>query len=93
MATKGIATGIGKNNEKIELSDAQSNPRLAEPTDFEILQNGGDGGKTLPFHGQCGDSRAEYQKLIRPNRDKGKSPRITPSDAWGRKLVSQCRQT
>jgi hypothetical protein len=92
MATS-RARGIGRDNQKIELSDAQSNPRLADPNDFEILQNGGDGGKTLPFHGQCGDSRAEYRKLIRPNRDKGKSSRITPPDAWDRKLVLQCPQT
>jgi hypothetical protein len=84
MATK---TGIGKDDQKIELSEAQSDPRLAEPSDFEILENGGLGGETLPFDGACGDSRAEYKKLTKADRDKGKGgPRI-PLDKFGRRLA------
>jgi hypothetical protein len=47
---------------------AQSNPYTTSPTDFEVE---GDG---VPFHGQHGDSEAEYKKLLKQADAKGKSP-------------------
>jgi hypothetical protein len=85
MPHKSIATGIGRDNEKIELSEAQSNPRLAEPSDFIVEDGGAD--RATPFHGQHGDTAAEYKKLTRADRDKGKRPASTTLDRLGRRLV------
>jgi hypothetical protein len=84
MATK--CKGI--NSQRIEPSDNQMNPGLADPNDFEILENGGqDETRVVPFHGQCGDSEAEYNRLTKPTRDHGKYSRSTPRDRWGRQLA------
>ena len=53
-------------NEKVELSENQQNPGLAKPEDFSVVESydsdylGG-----LPFHGQCGDSKREYNALLK----------------------------
>jgi hypothetical protein len=83
MATK--CKGI--NNQRIEPSDNQMNPGLADPNDFVVVKNGGDGTETLPFNGSCGDTVAEYRRLTKPDRDHGKSSRSTPRDRWGRQLA------
>jgi hypothetical protein len=73
--------GIGKANQKIELSDNQTNPSLATGEDFEPYE------EALPFDGACGDSKAEYRRLTRSDRDKGKSKSVTPLDEYGRRLA------
>ena len=60
-------------------------PALADPHDFEIMENGGLGGDTLPFDGSCGDSPAEYRKLLKTGRAGNKKP-STPRDNHGRTL-------
>ena len=51
-------------NKKISLSENQRNPYLAKPEDFEVLE-AEDSAKPMkvPFHGQCGSSKAEYARL------------------------------
>jgi hypothetical protein len=55
----------------IELTEAQQNPGLARAEDFEVI----DGGAPMaePFHGQHGDSRAEYKRLLAQRDQDGKS--------------------
>jgi len=72
-------------NEKGEPSMNQLCPALADPHDFEIMENGGLGGDTLPFDGSCGDSPAEYRKLLKTGRAGNKKP-STPRDNHGRTL-------
>jgi hypothetical protein len=67
-------------HEKIELSPSQEGPRLAAPEDFEPIS------EELEFGGACGDSKSEYRKLTRPDRDLGKSQTLTPLDEFGRRL-------
>lgn len=77
------AKGIGRDHEKIELSQNQESPRLAAPEDFEPMT-----GEQFSFDGHCGDSKAEYDKLTRPDRDHGKSSQSTPLDDHGRRAKS-----
>jgi hypothetical protein len=51
-------------NELIELTEAQQNPSLAHPADFKIGSPLQSEGYATPGHGQCGDSKAEYAKLV-----------------------------
>jgi hypothetical protein len=53
-----------EDNQKIELSEAQQNPSLAHPADFAIGSPLQSGDYATPGHGQCGDSKAEYAKLV-----------------------------
>jgi predicted alpha/beta-fold hydrolase len=46
------------------LSPNQISPRDAKPTDFEILEPKDAAKLTVPFHGQCGDSESEYNRLL-----------------------------
>ena len=52
-------------HEKLNPSAAQLNPSLCSPTDFEVMENGGLGGETLPFDNSCGSTAAEYRKLLK----------------------------
>lgn len=74
-------------NKKIELSDAQQNPRLALPEDFIVTHE-------LPFGGECGDSPAEHRQLLNESsRMNSKSPLTGVSaqaaDPLGRQLVGK----
>ena len=42
----------------VKLTPEQSNPYLARPEEFEVIE-------ALPFHGQCGENQREYQKLLK----------------------------
>jgi hypothetical protein len=42
----------------VELTPEQTNPYLARPDQFEVIE-------ALPFHGQCGENQREYQKLLK----------------------------
>jgi hypothetical protein len=42
----------------VKLTPEQSNPYLARPEEFEVIE-------ALPFHGQCGEDQREYQKLLK----------------------------
>jgi hypothetical protein len=48
-------------NARVELSPAQSNPSLARPEDFVVVED------DLPGHGQCGNNQREYRKLLAVN--------------------------
>ncbi|MGA8367803.1 MAG: hypothetical protein WB716_10855 [Candidatus Acidiferrales bacterium] len=81
------ATGKHMDEAPIMLSVAQSNPNLASPEDFEPLENGGAGGETLPFDGSCGDSAAEYRRLLKKGpAGRGTDKPSTPIDEHGRAL-------
>ena len=51
-------------NELATLSPNQSNCYATDPRDFVVIEAGESGGP-LPFHGQCGSTDAEYEKLLR----------------------------
>jgi hypothetical protein len=86
-ATKPKAATKGKfaDNEKCEPSANQMSPGLASPNDFEPLENGGQGGETLPFDGSCGDTASEYRRLLARGRKENKHE-FTPPDQYGRSL-------
>ena len=53
-------------SEKVELSENQQNPGLAKPDDFSVVESyDPDYLGRLPFHGQCGDSKREYNALLK----------------------------
>lgn len=79
------ATNKSRDHEKIEPSLHQMSPGLASPHDFDVLENGGMGGETLPFDGSCGDTPAEYHRLLRIGRAGNKREFIEP-DEHGRTL-------
>jgi hypothetical protein len=54
-----------KNHEKIEPTPQQMNPYLADPRDFQITHGDQYEGNYGEFSGQCGRTKAEYEKLIR----------------------------
>jgi hypothetical protein len=64
---------MNKNNEKIEQTAQQSNPYLARPEDFTISEPDEIDSRSTPFHGQCGDTQREYDRLlaIRHAQNKG----------------------
>ena len=41
----------------------QLNPGLAKPEDFKVKTHAEAAKLDVPAHGQCGDSRAEYERL------------------------------
>jgi predicted alpha/beta-fold hydrolase len=69
----------------IEQTDNQRNPFLARPEDFEVLEPS-DAAKPMarPFHGQTGDSKTEYNRLLQeaPLTGKG-APLPTQTDDAG----------
>ncbi len=72
-----------KNNREqdklINMHDNQMNPGLAKPEDFKIKTHAEAATIEVPLHGQCGDSRAEYERLEKEASADGKSPdRKTP---------------
>jgi hypothetical protein len=85
-APKLPATGKHIDDVKIELSANQSSPGLASPQDFEVLENGGQGGETLPFDGSCGDTASEYRKLLKIGRAGNRKTFVEP-DEHGRSLT------
>lgn len=46
-------------NKLCEMSAEQRNPYLCDSRDWEVMKDG------VPFHGQCGDNRRQYGKLVR----------------------------
>jgi 16S rRNA G966 N2-methylase RsmD len=46
-------------NTLVELTPEQTNPYLARPDQFEVVE------ADPPFHGQCGENQREYQKLLK----------------------------
>lgn len=52
-------------NELATLSPNQSNCYAADPRDFAVLEAGTASAMSAPFHGQCGDTNAEYERLLR----------------------------
>ena len=89
MRTKApVAPAINKSRDdmKIEPSAAQMNPSLASPYDFEITENGGLGGETLPLDGSCGDTPGEYRKLLKIGRAGNKKESV-PVDQYGRTIA------
>ena len=72
-----------KNNREqdklINMHDNQMNPGLAKPEDFKIKTHAEAATIEVPLHGQCGNSRAEYERLEKEGSADGKSPdRKTP---------------
>ncbi len=47
------------------MSKNQMSPGLADPRDFPVLEAGDSSKMPTPFHGQCGGTNAEYEKLLR----------------------------
>jgi hypothetical protein len=54
-----------KNQKLATLSANQSNPYAADPRDFVVLEAGESADLATPFHGQCGSTNAEYERLLR----------------------------
>ena len=54
-------------NELATLSANQSNPYAADPRSFEIIEAADSSAPKMPtpFHGQCGSTNAEYERLLR----------------------------
>jgi hypothetical protein len=73
-------------HEKLNPSAAQLNPSLCSPTDFEVMENGGLGGETLPFDNSCGSTAAEYRKLLKIGLAGNKKTFVEP-DEYGRNLA------
>lgn len=80
------ATNKSRDNEKIEPSANQLSPGLASPYDFDVIENGGVGGETLPFDGSCGDTAGEYRKLLKIGRAGNKKEFVAP-DEHGRTIA------
>jgi|HubBroStandDraft_6_1064221.scaffolds.fasta_scaffold00431_30 hypothetical protein len=51
-------------DELTTLSPNQSNCYAADPRDFEVIEAGESAAMSTPFHGQCGGTNAEYEKLL-----------------------------
>jgi hypothetical protein len=49
---------LKEKNTLVELTPQQTNPYLARPEQFEVIE-------ALPFHGQCGENQREYQKMLK----------------------------
>ena len=64
-------------NQKIELSRNQQNPYLARPEDFDIAEANEIASRAQPFHGQCGDSTREYNKLLAVRASKAGKSKVT----------------
>lgn len=71
-------------NEKDELirqTAEQSNPGLLLPEDMQVLSPQEADAMPHPFHGQCGETDAEYEALKKPSRDAGKRGKSALADA------------
>jgi hypothetical protein len=68
-------------NELIRQTPEQSNPALALPEDMEVLSPQEADAMPQPFHGQCGDTDAEYEALRKPMRDAGARGKSALSDS------------
>ncbi len=62
----------------IDMHDNQMNPGAAKPEDFKVKTHAEAAKLEVPAHGQCGDSRAEYQRLEREADSDGKSKLNSP---------------
>jgi hypothetical protein len=51
-------------DKKIDQTDNQRDPYRARPEDFPVSEPNEIAARTQPFHGQCGDSTREYNKLL-----------------------------
>lgn len=60
-------------DQKIELTENQQDPYVARPEDFDISEPDEIASRSTPFHGQCGDTHREYDRLlaIRHAKNKG----------------------
>jgi hypothetical protein len=58
---------INQKNELATLSPNQSNPYAADPRQFVVMEADESAAPKMatPYHGQCGSSTAEYNKLLR----------------------------
>ena len=56
-----------KKNELATLSPTQANCYAADPRDFIVMEADESAAPKIatPFHGQCGGTNAEYEKLLR----------------------------
>jgi hypothetical protein len=52
-------------DELATLSVQQTSPNLCDPRDFVVLEAGESADLATPFHGQCGSTNAEYERLLR----------------------------
>jgi hypothetical protein len=68
-------------NELIRLTPEQSNPGLLLPEDLEVMSPQEADALSQPFHGQCGDTDAEYEALKKPMRDAGARGKSALADA------------
>lgn len=68
-------------NQLIRLTSQQQNPGAARPEDFTVTKS--EDVRFTPGHGQCGDTRSEYDALLRECKATGRgAPRPTePGDA------------
>jgi hypothetical protein len=62
-------------DQKIELTEKQQNPYLARPEDFAVSEP--DDSRPLPFHGQCGDTTKEYDRLLAIRASKAGKSKVT----------------
>ncbi len=66
-------------NQKIELTPKQQNPYLARPEDFSISTAAQASRRSMPGHGQNGESRRELSRLLN-------DPRRPPHSGHGQEL-------
>jgi hypothetical protein len=61
----------------IQLTDSQQNPYLARPEDFKISEPDDIASRSVPFHGQCGDTTREYNRLLAIRESKAGKSKVT----------------
>jgi len=66
-----------KDHELIQQSGAQINCRLARPEDFVVLTPEEGITAETPGHGQCGDSKKEYRRLLEKAADAPGKSKLT----------------
>lgn len=53
---------LKEKNTLVEPTPEQNNPYLADPRDFVVVEDG------VPFHGDCGDDKAQYRRLLQQEK-------------------------
>jgi hypothetical protein len=64
-------------DKKIEQSENQRDPYRARPEDFAVSEPDDIASLPVPFHGQCGDTTREYDRLLAVRASKAGKSKVT----------------
>lgn len=64
-------------NKKIEQNENQRDPYRARPEDFVISEPNNIASLPVPFHGQCGNTTREYNRLLAVRASKAGKSKVT----------------